>query len=76
MRTNSMKHRHKQKTNGTLIPIKGVSKKMQEKLSRQKIFDIPSLLSHCKTQTKRNELANQLEIKPEYVNCWVKQADL
>ena len=64
------------KTSSSLIPIKGISSKMQAKLAALKIYDIPSLLSRCKDQSKRDKLAEDLEISPEHVNSWVKQGDL
>lgn len=64
------------KTSSSLIPIKGISSKMQKKLEALKIYDIPSLLSRCKDQPKRDKLAEDLEISPEHVNSWVKQGDL
>lgn len=59
-----------------LIPIKGISLKMRSKLEELNIMDISTLLSRCNTQNKRDKLAEELEIAPEYVNSWVKQADL
>lgn len=60
----------------SLIPIKGISKKMQTILGEKQIFGIPSLLTHCATQTQRDSLAKELNISVKLVNAWVKQADL
>lgn len=60
----------------SLIPIKGISKKMNEKLNKLGIFDVLSLIGHCNTQQKRNVLARKLDVSVKLVNAWVKQADL
>ena len=60
----------------SLIPIKGISKKMHDKLNKLGIFDVLSLIAHCNTQAKRNTLAKRLGIDVKLVNAWVKQADL
>ena len=60
----------------SLIPIKGISKKMNEKLNKLGVFDVLSLIGHCNTQQKRNVLARKLDVSVKLVNAWVKQADL
>ena len=40
------------KPSTSLIPIKGISSKMQAKLAEHKILDIPSLLYNCNTLKK------------------------
>ena len=64
------------KPSTSLIPIKGISSKMQAKLAEHKILDIPSLLYNCNTQQKRDNLAKELGIATEHINSWVKQGDL
>lgn len=64
------------KVSSALIPIKGISQAMTNKLKDYYIYDISSLLQKGKTQSKRNELASKLGVDVKLVNSWVKQADL
>lgn len=72
----SQENRKPQEISSSLIPIKGISKRMIEELSDCRIFDIVSLLTRCKTNQQRVNVAAKLGISVDYVNTWVKQADL
>jgi len=60
----------------SLLPIKGISKKLIEKLGENRIFDVASLLTRCKTRNQRAKIATALDVNVNHVNAWVKQADL
>lgn len=72
----AQENRKPQEISASLIPIKGISKRMIEELSDCRIFDIVSLLTRCKTKRQRDNVATKLGVSVDYINTWVKQADL
>lgn len=72
----AQENRKPQEISASLIPIKGISKRMIEELSDCRIFDVVSLLTRCKTKRQRDNIAVKLGISVDYINTWVKQADL
>lgn len=66
----------RQTISDSLIPVKGISKKIFEQLRKNDIFDVLSLLSRCNTSEKRKNLAKKLNINVRHIEMWVKQVDL
>lgn len=66
----------RQEISNSLIPVKGISKKILEQLGKNKIFDAVSLLAKCKTASQRETLAKKLDVNVKHIEMWVKQVDL
>jgi predicted flap endonuclease-1-like 5' DNA nuclease len=65
-----------QPCNWSIEQLPGLSAQDQSKLQELGITTTGQLLQKASTPQSRQTLANQLQIKPQYVNKWVALADL
>ena len=63
--------------NGSLIPVVGISRKMQNKLLSQcNILDVRGVLVKCAKKSQRADVARKVGTSEKLVYSWVKQVNL